>query len=90
MKNYEMIEQWLATLNTAEAMTEITNLRLKYPWLKCNESYLLIDKMHKDLKKIAGIIKLQEKNNAIHQRFIEVNQMADEAIVKAITAKYNL
>lgn len=90
MKNYEMVEQWASTLNATEAMNEITKLKLKYPWLKCDESFSFIEKMHNDLKKITSIIKLQEKQNAIHKRFIEVNQIADEAIVKAIQAQYNL
>lgn len=85
-----MVEQWASTLNATEAMNEITKLKLKYPWLKCDESFSFIEKMHNDLKKITSIIKLQEKQNAIHKRFIEVNQIADEAIVKAIQAQYNL
>jgi hypothetical protein len=90
MTNYELIEQWASTLNTNDAFNEITKLKLKYPWLKCDESFLLIEKIHRDLKKITEIIKIQEKQNAIHRKFVEVNQLADEAIIKAIQARYSL
>ncbi len=90
MTNYELVEQWASTLNTGDALDEITKLRLKYPWLKCDESFLLIEKLHKDLKKITSIIKIQEKQNAMHRKFVEVNQLADEAIINAIKARYDL
>lgn len=87
MKNYEAVEQWAATINADKAYSEITQLKLKYPWLKCDESYNLIAKMFTDLPKLINIIKSQEKQNAIHREFIRVNQVADEAIVKAVAEK---
>lgn len=87
MRNYEAVEQWAAVVNADKAYNEITKLREKYPWLKCDETYNLVVKMYTDLPKIIQIIKSQEKQNAIHREFIRVNQMADEAIVHAVAAK---
>jgi hypothetical protein len=90
MTNYEAVRQWTATLNADKAYNEISELKKKYPWLKCDESFKLIAKMYTDLPKIANIIKLQEKQNAIHEKYIEVNQLADAAIVTAIASQYNI
>lgn len=90
MKNYEMVAQWAATLNAEKAHREITALVLKYPWMKCPETLAFVDKMMVDLPKIANIVKHQEKQNMIHRKYIEVNNLADEAIVKAIASQYNI
>jgi hypothetical protein len=87
MKNYEAVQQWAATLNADKAYSEISKLREKYPWLKCDESFELIAKMYTDLPKIANIIKHQEKQNAIHRMFVDVNKMADAAIIHAVAEK---
>lgn len=87
MKNYEVVEQWAATLNADKAYDEISKIREKYPWLKCDQSFALIAKMYTDLPKIANIIKDQEKQAAIHREFIRVSRMADEAIVYAVASK---
>jgi predicted RNA-binding protein with EMAP domain len=90
MTNYEMVAQWAATLNSDKAFNELQNLKLKYPWLKCDESLAFLERMNADLPKIANIVKMQEKQNLIHRKFVEVNQIADEAIVKAIASRYNI
>lgn len=90
MRNYEAVEQWAAVVNADKAYNEITKLREKYPWLKCDETYNLVVKMYTDLPKIIQIIKSQEKQNAIHREFIRVNQIADEAIVHAVAAKVGI
>lgn len=89
MKNYEAIEQWSAGLNADKAYKEITALRAKYPWLKCDESYNMIVKMYTDLPRIGNMIKAQEKLNACYRRIIEVNKVADEAIISAVAEKYH-
>ncbi len=90
MNNYKKVEQWAAGLNSEKALTEIEALKVKYPWLKCDESFKLISMIAKDMSKIINIVKLQEKQNAMHRRFIEVSRTADEAIVPAIEALYNI
>lgn len=87
MKNYEAVEQWAAGVNADKAYEEITKLKQKYPWLKCDESFALIAKMYTDLPKVINIIKLQEKQNAMHREFVRVNQLAEEAIVHAVAHK---
>lgn len=89
MTNTEAVEQWAATLNADKAYNEIIKLREKYPWLKCDESYKLICKMYTDLPKVANIVKKQEKLNACYCRIIDVNHMADDAIITAIAHKYH-
>lgn len=90
MTNYEAVKQWTATLNADKAYEEISKLKLKYPWLKCDESFNLIAKMYMDLPKIANIIQFQEKQNAMHRKFVEVSRIADEAIVKAVAEKVGI
>lgn len=90
MKNYEMVAQWAATLKADEAHRELQNLKTKYPWLRCDESLAFLERMKNDLPKISNIVKLQEKQNAIHRKFVEVSQIADAAIVNAITAQYGI
>ena len=87
MKNYQLVEQWAAGVNADKAYDEISKLRLKYPWLKCDESYKLICEMYTDLPKIINIIKAQEKQNTVHREFVRVSRMADEAIVYAVADK---
>ena len=87
MKNYQAVEQWASGVNADKAYAEINKLREKYPWLKCDESFTLITKMYTELPKLINIIKHQEKQNAIHREFIRINQIADEAIVHAVSAK---
>ncbi len=90
MKNYELVNQWAASLNCDKAFDEITKLKKKYPWLKCDESLKFIEKMNLDLTKIANVVKHQEKQNAMHRQFIEVSKIADESIVNAVRTLYKL
>lgn len=90
MTNYEKVAQWAATLNADDALLEIELLRLRYPWLKCDQSFDFIKKMAEDLPKIAQIVRHQEKQNMIHRKFIEVSQIADEAIVNAIKSRFDI
>jgi hypothetical protein len=96
MTNYEAVEQWAATFNADKALKEITTLKEKYPWLKCDETIQFVKKMQSDLPKIVNMIKAQEKlknsySKALdeRERFIELNQMADEAIIMAVAGKYH-
>lgn len=90
MQNYEMIAQWAATLKADKAHEELTRLKAKFPWLRCDESLAFLEQMKNDLPKITHIITLQEKQNLMHRKYVEVNQLADKAIVEAVQAKYNL
>lgn len=97
MENYNLVTQWAASLKTDKAFNELNNLRTKYPWLKCDESFEFVSKMHNDLSKMLHIIVLQEKQNAVLRReneslrnYIEVNRMADELLLDEIKAKYPL
>lgn len=90
MKNYEAVHQWAATVNLEKGLVELEGLKVKYPWLKCDEALEALHKMNKDLPDIIKIIKLQEKQNAMHREFVSVNQLADEAIVNAIKVKFDL
>lgn len=90
MTNYQKVLQWAATINPDNAKHEIDTLKLKYPWLKCDESMKFITAMFNDMPKVLDIIKLQEKQNAMHRRFVEVSRLADEAITNAVKAKFNL
>lgn len=90
MTNYEKVAQWATTLNADKALLEMEMLRLKYPWLKCEESFQFIKQMVEDLPKIAQIVKHQEKQNAIHRKFIEVSEIADKAIINAIESRFDL
>jgi hypothetical protein len=85
-----MVAQWAATLKADKAHSELSALKLKYPWLKCDESLQFLEQMKNDLPKITHIIRLQEKQNLIHRKYIEVNNLADKAIVEAVAAKYKL
>jgi hypothetical protein len=90
MKNYEQVELWAASVNADKAYHELTKLREKCPWLKCDETYKLVVQMYTDLPKIINIIKLQEKQNAMHRKFVEVNRLTDEAVIKGITEQYGI
>lgn len=90
MENYKMVAQWAATIKIDEALNELQMLKLKYPWLKCEKSLLLLQKLAEELPDMLKIIKLQERENAIHRKYIELNRMADEAIVNSIAQKFNL
>lgn len=97
MENFHLVSQWAATINTEKAFNELNNLRLKYPWLKCDESFEFISKMHLDLPKMLHIIVLQEKQNAILRRsdeitrgYIKANQLADEVILNDLAKKFNI
>lgn len=87
MRNYEAVEQWAAAVNADKAYEEITRLKQKYPWLRCDESMALITKMYTDLPKLINIIKAQEKQDAIHREFVRVSRLADDAIVRAVASK---
>jgi predicted dithiol-disulfide oxidoreductase (DUF899 family) len=87
MKNHQAVNQWIASINPERAYDELTRLRKKYPWLKCDESYAMLAKLMIDLPKLNEIIKQQEKQLALHNEFIRVSRMADEAIVHAVASK---
>lgn len=97
MENYHLVSRWAATINTEKAFQELNNLRQKYPWLKCDETFEFVSTMHKDLKKMLHIIILQEKQNAILRRsdenlrgYIHANRLADECILNDIREKFNI
>lgn len=97
MENYEKVSQWAATVNIEKAFREIEALRLKYSWLRCDESFEFISRMHKELPKILKIIQLQEKQNAAHRfsdanlrGYIKANGLADEVIVDELKRRYNV
>lgn len=90
MKNYELVEQWAATIQAEPAYNELLNLKVKYPWLKCDNALDTLKKLAEDLPKIMLIIKHQEKQNAIHRKYIELNGLADTAIIEAIRKQYGL
>jgi hypothetical protein len=90
MKNYELVEQWAATIQAEPAYNELLDLKVKYPWMKCEKSLETIKKLYNDLPKIMMIIKHQEKQNAIHRKYIEVNGLSDSAIIEAIVKQYKL
>jgi hypothetical protein len=85
-----MVAQWAATLKADKALNELKTLKLRFPWLKCDESLAFLEQMAGDLPKISNIVKLQEKQNLIHRKYIEVNKLADEAIVAAVKEQYGL
>lgn len=97
MENYQSVNQWAAGLNAEAAMKEIETLRLKHPWLRCEESFDFIKSMHEDLPKILNIIKLQEKQNAVLRHseeklrgYIQANKLADEVILDDIAKRFNI
>ena len=90
MENYQKIAQWASTLKAEKALRELKALKLKYPWLRCDESLAFLEQMERDLPKISLIVKHQEKQNLIHRKFIEVSQIADKAIVESIQTLYKL
>lgn len=90
MTNYESVRQWAVTVKVDEALFEMKALKAKYPWLKCDRTIDKLMQLDADLPKMINIILHQEKQNAMHREFIRVNKVADEAIVNAISAKFNL
>jgi hypothetical protein len=90
MKNYELVEQWMASTATEMAYNELLALKCKYTWLKCNNALEALRLISEDMPKIVLILKHQEKQNAIHRRYIELNGLADTAIIEAICKQYKL
>lgn len=97
MENYQLVSQWAANLTAEKAKDELELLRLKYPWLKCDESMEFITKMCEDLPKMLNIIKSQEMQNAIlreknrrSDEYIRVSGLADEVILNDIQKKFNI
>lgn len=90
MQNYEQVAMWTATLNVDSAVKELRALKVKYPWLRCDDSLVALEKLSSDLPKVVEIIKHQEKQNAFHRKYIEVNKLADTAIVEALIAKFKI
>lgn len=95
MENYQLVCQWAASIKTEKAYNELNNLRQKYPWLKCDETFQLVSQMHQDLSRVLHIIILQEKQNTVlrveNERlkdYIHVNRLADELLLDEIKAKY--
>lgn len=97
MENYLSVKQWASGLSADSAAKEIEFIRLKYTWLRCEESFDFIKKMSEDLPKILNIIKMQEAQNAMLRKenhklrkYIEVNEMADECIIDDLRKKFNI
>ena len=90
MNNYKIVHQWATTIKADKALNEMKSLKLKYPWMKCDETISFLEHLNSDLPKILQVVKLQEKQNMMHRHYIHVNGLADEAIAKAIAAKYNI
>jgi hypothetical protein len=97
MVNFHLVSQWAATINTEKAFQELNNLRTKYPWLKCDELFEFISRMHQDLPKMLHVIVLQEKQNAILRRsdeitraYIRANSIADEVILDDLSKKFKI
>jgi hypothetical protein len=68
----------------------LKTLKLKYPWLRCEDSLAFLERMANELPKISHIVKLQEKQNLIHRKYIDVNNLADTAIAEAVKIKFDL
>ena len=85
-----MVAQWASTITAEPALKELQGLKAKYPWLRCDVALEALEKLSKDLPAIVNIIKLQEKQNAIHRKYIELNRIADTAIVEAMIKQYNI
>lgn len=90
MKNYEAVHQWAASVNMDKAYKEITALKAKYNWLRCEETLAFMMKLSEDLPKIIEIIKHQEKQNAMNREFIRVSKIADDAIVMAVAERLKI
>jgi hypothetical protein len=90
MKNYKAVQQWASTITVEPGLRELQAAKLKYPWLKVDEALKTLEKLQKGLPEIVKIVVLQEKQNAIHRKFIEVNQLTDTAIIEAISKRFNL
>lgn len=80
----------MATITVEPALKEIQDLKAKYPWAKCDKALETLEKLTKDLPAIVKIIMLQEKQNAIHRKHIELNGVADKAIIEAICHKFKI
>lgn len=97
MENYQLVQQWASKITAEKAFDEMERLRLKYPWLKCDESFQFISEMKNDLPKILNIIKLQERQNTVlreknrrNEEYIRVNGLADECILNDLKAKFGI
>lgn len=97
MENFYLVSQWASTLSADKAKEELENLRAKYAWLKCEESWLFVLTMAQDLPRVLNIIKLQEKQNAMLRYeneklhgYIKANNMADEVIIDDLQKKFNI
>ena len=97
MENYLSVKQWASGISSDAAAKEIEIIRLKYGWLRCEESFDFIKKMSEDLPKILNIIKMQEAQNALLRKenhklreYIKVNEMADECIIDDLHKKFNI
>lgn len=90
MTNYEAVHQWATTLKVDAAVKEMELLKLKHPWLKCDMTIEVLQKLSEDMPKIINIITHQEKQNVIHREFIRVSKVADAAIVSAIESRFGL
>ena len=97
MRNYEAVSQWAATIDITEGLKELKALKEKYPWLKCDNTLDTLKRFDKELPAIVRIITIQEKQNAVMrfkiarlEKFIELNGMADQAIMDDIAKKFNI
>jgi hypothetical protein len=99
MENYQLVNQWAASVNSDRALTELTDYLARNPWMakKIPETVAFIQKMAEDLPKIMLIIKSQEKQNAVLRMkndnlngYIKANQLADECILNDIKEKFKI
>lgn len=97
MQNYHLVQQWASKISADPAFNELEGLRLKYPWLRCDQSFEFLSRMREDLPRILNIIKLQEKQNAVlrmknekNEGYIKANGLADELILNDIKQKFNI
>lgn len=94
-----MVLQWRAGLNTKKAIDELEIALLKLPWLagRLPELTSLMRRIDADLDLIGKIITAQEKqliflkeeSTRLHE-YIRVNNIADDALIRAIGKKFNL
>lgn len=86
----QAVKQWESTLQIDAALNELKTLKAKYSWVKCDKAIETLTKISQDLPKILSIVQHQEKQNAMHNEFIRVSKIADEAIYNAIVNKFDI
>lgn len=90
MRTNQAVKQWASTLQADKALEELKALKAKYPWLRCDKSMKALETINSDLPKLISIITHQDKQNAMHNEFVRVSKIADEAMYNAIVEKYKI